>query len=77
MFGHPDPFRSVRDLGPVPPGCPRGSGASRGCSSVWLPAWLPRPNRRRGWPAAWKVGLRSGSACLSAGQPLYRVVREW
>jgi len=43
MCGHPDPFRSVRDLGPVPPGCPRASGASRGCSSVWLPAWLPRP----------------------------------
>ena len=21
--------------------------------------------------------MRSGSACLSAGQPLYRVVREW
>jgi hypothetical protein len=34
-------FRSVRDLGLVSPGCPYGSGASEGCSSVWLPAWLP------------------------------------
>ena len=39
--GRPVPFRSVRDLGLVSPGCPHGSGASRGCSSVWLPAWLP------------------------------------
>src|SRR5690349_24607493 len=41
LFGHPDPFRSVRDLGLVSPGCTGGSGASEGCSSVWLPAWLP------------------------------------
>ena len=39
--GRPDPFRSVRDLGLVSPGCPAGSGSSVGCSSVWLPAWLP------------------------------------
>jgi hypothetical protein len=39
--GRPDPFRSVRDLGLVSPGCPDRSGASEGCSSVWLPAWLP------------------------------------
>ncbi len=41
MCGRPAPFRSVRDLGLVPPGCPVGSGAFQGCSSVWLPAWLP------------------------------------
>ena len=27
-------------------------------------------------PAAWKVGLRSGSACPSAGEPARRAVRE-
>ena len=41
LCGHPDPFRSVRDLGLVSPGCTSGSGTSEGCSSVWLPAWLP------------------------------------
>jgi hypothetical protein len=41
LRGHPDPFRSVRDLGLVSAGCPGGSGATEGCSSVWLPAWLP------------------------------------
>ncbi len=39
--GRPASFRSVRGLGLVSPGCPGGSGASQGCSSVWLPAWLP------------------------------------
>lgn len=34
-------IRSVRDLGLVSPGCPGGSGSCEGCSSVWLPAWLP------------------------------------
>jgi hypothetical protein len=37
LRGHPDPFRSVRDLGLVSAGCPGGSGATEGCSSVWLP----------------------------------------
>ena len=45
MCERPAPFRSVRDLGFVSPGCPYGFGASRGCSSAWLPAWLPRPTR--------------------------------
>jgi hypothetical protein len=39
--GHPDPFRSVRDLGRVPVGCPCKSERLEGRSSVWLPAWLP------------------------------------
>ena len=38
LCGHPDPFRSVRDLGLVSLGCPGGSGSSEGCSSAWLPA---------------------------------------
>jgi hypothetical protein len=62
LCGHPDPFRSVRDLGLVPPGCPRASGVSRGCSSTWLPAWLPRPDRDADDPP-----LRR-SVC-AAGQP--------
>ena len=39
--GHPDPFRSVRDLGRVPARCPRESEEVEGRSSPWLPAWLP------------------------------------
>ena len=34
------------------------------------------PCARRPGSAAWKVGLRSGSACLSAGEPLHRAVRK-
>ena len=48
LCGRPDPFRSVRDLGLVSPGCPARSGSSEGCcSSVWLPAWLPLPSPPR------------------------------
>ena len=49
--GRPDPFRSVRDLGHAASRCPGESRAPEGCSSVWLPAWLPAcdlPIRRRG-----------------------------
>ena len=42
MCGHPDPFRSVRDLGCVPARCSCSSGFPEGCSPLWLPAWLPR-----------------------------------
>jgi hypothetical protein len=41
LCGRPVPFRSVRDLGLVSAGCPGWSVRSEGCSSVWLPAWLP------------------------------------
>ena len=41
MCGHPDPFRSVRDLGRVPAHCSRESGELEGRSSAWLPSWLP------------------------------------
>jgi hypothetical protein len=40
--GHPDPFRTVRDLGRVPARCSSSSGFPKGCSPRWLPAWLPR-----------------------------------
>jgi hypothetical protein len=40
-FGRPDPFRPVRDLGLASARCSYGSGAPEGCSSAWLPAWLP------------------------------------
>ena len=40
--GHPDPFRSVRDLGCVRARCSCQSGEPEGRSSRWLPAWLPQ-----------------------------------
>ena len=40
-YGHPDPFRSVRDLGRAAARCSRESGELEGRSSAWLPAWLP------------------------------------
>jgi hypothetical protein len=41
LYRRPDPFKTGRHLGLVSRGCPAGSGSSQGCSSVWLPAWLP------------------------------------
>jgi hypothetical protein len=41
MCGHPDLFRSVRDLGRVPPGCSCSSVFPESRSLLWLPAWLP------------------------------------
>jgi len=41
MCGHPDPFRSVRDLGCALARCSCSSGFPKGCSPRWLPAWLP------------------------------------
>jgi len=41
LSGHPDPFRSVRDLGRLSVRCSRESGFPRRRSSGWLPAWLP------------------------------------
>ena len=40
-YRRPVPYGLVHDLGRVSSGCPAGSEASEGCSSVWLPAWLP------------------------------------
>ena len=42
MCGHPEPSRSVRDLGCVPACCSYSSGFPECCSPRWLPAWLPR-----------------------------------
>ncbi len=47
MCGHPDPFRSVRDLGLVSARCSAKSEVSEGCPSRWLPAWLPADPARR------------------------------
>jgi hypothetical protein len=52
------PFTLVRDLGFVSPGCPHRFGASRGCSSVWLPAWLPRQTRARALAVGFQEHLR-------------------
>ena len=41
LCGHPDPFRSVRDLGLAVAHCSHPSGELQGRSFVWLPAWLP------------------------------------
>ena len=43
LRGRPDPFRTVRDLGRVPPGCPRSSGGLQARSSVWLPGAASAP----------------------------------
>ena len=44
--GHPDPFRSVRDLGRFPVRCSRQSGFPRSCSSGWLPGTASSRIRR-------------------------------
>jgi hypothetical protein len=44
MCGRPDPFRPVRDLGCVSARCSFSSGFPGGCSSWWLPGWLPGDN---------------------------------
>ena len=61
-YRHPDPFRSVRDLGRAAARCSGESGELEGRSSAWLPAWLP---------AAYDVWPRhagsQGSVLLGAG----------
>jgi hypothetical protein len=52
LCGHPDPFRTVHDLGLVSSGCPGGSGAPKGCSSPWLPAWLPGDDSVTPWSSS-------------------------
>ena len=66
MCGRPDPFRSVRDLGRVPVGCPWKSGESRCRSSVWLPAWLPAVLD------AWHVVARNRTRTISLGIGAFR-----
>ena len=66
MCGHPNPFRSVRDLGPVPVRCSRPSGMPEGRSSRWLPAWLPVSEGLAAWFA------RHGPSAFQAGR-----IRSW
>jgi hypothetical protein len=71
----PAPFRSVRDLGLVPLRYPAGSEVSEGCSSVWLPAWLPPDVRCQpeGRLATWARALREliGAALRAPAEALY------
>jgi len=67
--GRPDPFRTVRNLGLVSPGCPCRSGSSEGCSSVWLPAWLPARATLRHCLAVSRASVVHGSLPVS---PRYR-----
>jgi hypothetical protein len=60
-YGHPDSFRSVRDLGRIAAGCPWKSGESRCRSSVWLPAWLAAVLD------PWRVGARNRTRTVSLG----------
>jgi hypothetical protein len=69
LYLQPASFRSVRDLGLVSPSCPHESESSQDCSSVWLPAWLPRPNRAARDP------LLRRPVC-AAGQPARPQVRR-
>jgi hypothetical protein len=53
MSGHPDRFRSVRDLGRASARCSAPSGISECRSPRWLPEWLPVNARHvlaRPWP---------------------------
>ncbi len=53
LYRHPDPFKSVRDLGLVTTRCSCESGTSEGCSFPWLPTWLPGADPR---PSAFQAG---------------------
>ena len=70
LYLHPALFRSVRDVGLVSLGCPDRSGAPEGCSSAWLPAWLPGRATARVLPVVFKSvrGLRpAGTATCVVG----------
>ena len=49
----------TRDLGLVTARCPCGSGTSEGCSSPWLPAWLPGADPR---PSAFQISCHCRDA---------------
>ena len=76
LYRRPDPFRAVHDLGLVSSGCPGGSGAPKGCSCPWLPAWLPADDSVTPWssspspdlfPAIWpRPVLSAGPVILRA-----------
>src|SRR5208283_5154752 len=61
LYGYPDPYRSVRDLGRVPGRCSWPSGIPTGRSPWWLPAWLPVAEDLADWfgccgPSAFQAG---------------------
>ena len=67
----PNPFRSVRDLGRDPVGCPCKSEASEGRSSVWLPTRLPTEHdawHRDALVYVANIGLRLGPPTRRAGK---------
>jgi hypothetical protein len=55
--GHPDPFRSVRDLGLAAARCSYSSGELQGRSSPWLPEWLPADDSVTPWSSSPSPGL--------------------
>ena len=57
LYRRPVPFRTVRDLGLVNARCPCESGAPEGCSSPWIPAWLPTDDSVTPWPSSPSPGL--------------------
>jgi hypothetical protein len=57
LYRRPAPFGTVHDLGLVSSGCPGGSGAPEGCSSPWLPAWLPADDSVTPWSSSPSPGL--------------------
>jgi hypothetical protein len=65
MSGHPDPFRTVRDLGFVLARCSCQSGIARSRSPRWLPAWLPASDGPPTWPAC----RESARACHAGRLP--------
>ena len=71
MCGHPDPFRSVRDLGRVPGRCSSPSGIPIGRSPRWLPAWLPVAEDLADW-----FGCYGPSANEAGHIPSWRGSRE-
>ena len=69
LCGRPDPFRTVHDLGLVSSGCPGGSGVPEGCSSPWLPAWLPADDSVTPWSSSPSPDLFSGNLAAPCPVP--------
>jgi len=70
--GYPRSFRSVRDLGGAPLGCPKESGEPGSRSSVWLPVWLPAGTNM---PTPWCSSSRGHPVrTVSSRAPVRRAV---
>jgi hypothetical protein len=75
--GHPDPFRSVRDLGFVAARCSHPSGELQGRSSVWLPAWLPSVAHHHALALVITIGPLPGAVtapCPAQAPPLASII---